>query len=502
MTLDIQEIAQLLADNQLSAAQQQCAALLQQNPNNSEILHLQGLVQARSGDLRAALSSFAQAISLDPKQAVYHNNISNAYKFSGNLDYAFRHLHESLRLAPNNAESYNNLASLYYTQGQFKQAIPVLEKAIRLNPYSWEAHYNLANCYIKTEMINLAIEHYHKVLELQPQHLNAKQNLAMALVNNKDYSAALPFLTEIAALNPQHAELQGHLAECYLELGKSNEALEQYVRAIQLDQNRFDWLHNLAVLYLRDKQPDKAKEFFRRSLHLNPSNSTAEHMLQALTDEEAAAAAAPTQYVNDLFDQYAGYYNQHVRNNLNYQTPLLLRQAMSKFLNEHSTQQYILDLGCGTGLCGIYFRDIARLLIGVDISGGMLAHAKSLGAYDGLCRCNILQSIPGHNQYYFDLILAADVLVYIGDLEGLFAMLVTALKHDGKIAFSVECLEAGDYKLQPSGRYAHSANYISKLCTQFSLKILYEENICLRRDETEQISGILFVLGLAQPQPT
>lgn len=491
----IAEISLLLADNQLSAAQQECTKALQQNPNDPEVLQLQGIICAKLGDLTAAIHNLSLAIKLDPTQALYHNNISNAYKLTGQLDLAIRHLHESLRLNPNHAESYNNLAALYYTQCQFSQAIPLLEKAIRLNPYSWEAHYNLANCYIKTDKSILAISHYEKVLKLQPQHNNAKQNLAMALVNNQDYTAALPLLIEVAADNPQHAELQGHLATAYLEVGKSNEALTQYEIAVGLDPSRAEWLHNLAVLYLRAKKTDKAKEYFERSLKIEANNPTAQHMLQALNNE-IQSSTAPETYVSDLFDQYAGYYNQHVRNNLNYQTPQLLRQAIGKFINDQTALQNVLDLGCGTGLCGIYFRDLAQFLIGVDLSSGMLAHAKSLGAYDGLCRCNILQAIPGQNQYVFDLILAADVFVYIGDLLPLFALLISALRIAGKIAFTVEELPSGEFKLLSTGRYAHSKEYIGQLAQQLGLKILVEDRIVLRQQEGEAISGLLYVLSI------
>lgn len=488
------DIIVLIQQNNLPAALQECDTQIQQDPNNPELYHLRGLIYAQQRKLDSALKEFKLAIELEPSQAIYHNNISNTYKMLGYIELASRHLHEALRLSPNNAESYNNLGSLYYTQGQISQALPLFEKAIRLNPNSWEAHYNLANSYIRSDMVLQAIEEYYNVLKLNPEHGNAKLNLAMALVSIKDYAQALPYLIIAAENNPQHAEIQGHLAEAYLDLGKSDIALQQYIKALKLEPTRAEWQHNLAVLYLRDKQLELAKQHFKLSLELQPDNPTAQHMLTAL--ENKTSSAAPAEYVSELFDQYASYYNEHVKNKLDYQVPKLLRQAISKFLTEHSKPQNILDLGCGTGMCGVYFRDLADFLVGVDLSPGMLHQAKTLGAYDGLCRCDILQVIPGYNRAVFDLVLAADVLVYIGDLESLFSIVKGALRNNGKFAFTIEKLDSEqDFALQSTGRYAHSGKYVQKLCEKFKFKIEMQDHIVLRQQDDLPIHGYLFVLS-------
>lgn len=44
----------------------------------------------------------------------------------------------------------------------------------------------------------------------------------------------------------------------------------------------------------------------------------------------------------------------------------------------------ILDLGCGTGLIGSWFKDYARKLVGVDVSPTMLDMATKKGCYHEL----------------------------------------------------------------------------------------------------------------------
>ncbi len=490
----ISAVLQLLEQGALKPALDQCLVLIQQNPEDADAQHLLGLLYAKTGEIYKAIDHFKKAINLDPRQATYHNNISNAYKIIGDADLAMRHLHTSLQLDPNHAESFNNLGSLYYTKGAIKDAQLYFEKAIRLNPASYEAHYNLANCYIKQDMVLQAITHYQAVLRLNATHSHARLNLAMSYVLVHDYTQALPLLEEAVQNDPQNAELQGHLAEAFLNLGNTEAALEQYKRAIALDPDRPAWQHNLGVLYLRAKQTDLAKQHLQIAVQLQPDNSTAQHMLAALESKQDIKNA-PAEYVKLLFDQYAGYYNQHMQKELQYNVPQFMRQAINKFVTEHTTQQYILDLGCGTGLCGIYFRDLARFAVGVDISPAMLVEAKNLGAYDALCCCNILETIPGMQQEYFDIILAADVLVYIGELERMFEIVVSALKPSALFAFTIEVQDQNtSFILQPSGRFAHALNYIRNLAAMYNLQIEISESIIPRRQEGQPISGHLFVL--------
>lgn len=493
MTSAIQEVLALLEQGELATALNKCLSIVNSNPADANAQHLLGLIYAKHGDIQAAIQHFKLAINLDPRQAIYHNNLSNAYKLLGDLEAATRHLNEALQLAPNNAESFNNLGSLYYTQGDIKRAMQQFEKAIRLNPLSWEAHYNLANCYIKQDMVLQAISHYQTAIKHNPAHSNAKLNLAMSYVLLKDYAAALPFLIEAAANNTQHAELQGHLAEAYLNLGQTDNALQQYLKAIALDPQRPAWHHNLGILYGRQGQTELAKQHFATAVELQPDNSTARHMLNAL--EATNVESAPAEYVQLLFDQYADYYNEHMRQQLNYTVPQLLRQAFGKFITNSTKQQLILDLGCGTGLCGIYFRDLAHFLVGVDISSKMLTEAKNLGAYDGLCCSNILDCIPGLNANYFDIVLAADVFVYIGELSGIFAMIKSTLKSGGKLAFTIEEQTVNNkFTLQPSGRFAHSAKYISDLAEKIGFKIVTDDTIIPRTQAEQPISGRLYIL--------
>jgi predicted TPR repeat methyltransferase len=150
----------------------------------------------------------------------------------------------------------------------------------------------------------------------------------------------------------------------------------------------------------------------------------------------------------------------------------------------------VLDLGCGTGLSGAVLRGLARQLTGIDLSPRMLAHARGRGLYDRLIEGDIVPVLAGLGTN-FDLVAAADVFVYFGDLEALLASAARALRPGGWLAFSVESLSAGEYHLQPTGRYAHAPAYIGVLAQRHGLTRVAERDVTLRVEQGKPVAGLL-----------
>jgi predicted TPR repeat methyltransferase len=132
----------------------------------------------------------------------------------------------------------------------------------------------------------------------------------------------------------------------------------------------------------------------------------------------------------------------------------------------------VLDAGCGTGLCGVQVVPFARRLVGVDLSDGMLAHARDKTIYHALIRAE-LTDYAGANNAAFDLIVSADTLVYFGELKGIVAAFVRALRPRGLLVFTLEHAVGNDdvdYRLQPHGRYIHGRGYVERLLTSAGLR--------------------------------
>ena len=121
----------------------------------------------------------------------------------------------------------------------------------------------------------------------------------------------------------------------------------------------------------------------------------------------------------------------------------------------------ILDLGCGTGLAAPYLSRFGGRLVGVDISPRMLEKARERETYSRLIEDEAVSYLANCGEQ-FDLIAAFDVVVYFGDLAGLFEAVASRLDGGGIFAFSFETGQDSDYALLASGRFAHDPGYVER----------------------------------------
>lgn len=460
-----------------------------------EALQAKGFEAVKEKDLERALVYFKQALLCNPGAVSVHTNLSNVYTLLKNSDAALTHLHEALRLQPQHAESYNNLGRLLYKQARILDAIPYFEKALRLDPNYWEAHYNLAHSLSSLNQLNRAAAHYQEVIRIIPEHPVAHFNLGLIHVAEENHALAEVHLKKALTQDPKNIEALRQLGQVYVQLGQSTEAMQTYQKALDMDPTLSDVHHNLAILYLRQSERATALIHFTAALKQDPTNDTAKHMVMALSN--TTSHNAPTAYITQLFDQYADYYDEHLKTKLKYHAPGLLRNAVGRSLHNNTKVGRVLDLGCGTGLCGIYFRDMALDLIGVDLSVKMIEKARALGAYEKLVVADFNDYLTQPDLEAFQLIIACDVFVYSGDLETLFKNINRVLLPGGYFAFTTEALVGSDpnYHLQPTGRFAHSNAYIHELAKCNQLRIVCEENIILREQEGMPIQGQVWVLS-------
>jgi predicted TPR repeat methyltransferase len=218
----------------------------------------------------------------------------------------------------------------------------------------------------------------------------------------------------------------------------------------------------------------------------DPDDVVHAYALRVLTD--ASVDRAPADYVAAKFDGFADHFDHQLVNLLDYQAPAQLAEMVAR----HATRATdILDLGCGTGLAAEPLAPFGGRLTGVDLSSGMLAKAAERDVYARLVQGDIIDFLREHPTA-FDLVMAADVLIYLGDLADFFEALANALRSGGYCAFSVEVAAQG-WTVLPSGRFAHADSYVRDLATP-GFEVVEHEVTTLRREGAGAASGGLYVM--------
>jgi predicted TPR repeat methyltransferase len=247
------------------------------------------------------------------------------------------------------------------------------------------------------------------------------------------------------------------------------------------------WFRMGEMLEAADRKPEAA-DAWREALRLDPADRLGAALKLALLDD-ARPDAPPAAFVEALFDEYAPRFDAALVERLNYRVPELLADALNKAAPGRFA--HVVDLGCGTGLMAEKLVERASLIEGVDLSAGMLARAKAKGLYGKLTHADLATyDIPAGA----DLVTAADVFMYVGALDALFARIAKALAAGGVFAFSTEAHDGSeDFVLRPSRRYAHSESYLRRLLAAGEMDLVSLDRAAIRMDRGEAIEGFIVV---------
>ncbi len=443
-------------------------------------------------NLDNAKKAYQKAIALKPHFANAHFNYARLLIELENYHQAIAELKRTVAMSSHHSAAFSQLAHVYMYLGDFSKAITYYEKRLALEPENADAQYDCGLAHLKDNQFQKAIDYFTNALLLNPEHPDCHYSLATAYLQRGDHKEALLHYLRQLEKKPQ--------IECYYNVGvlhmyqeRHREAIDYFKQALTLDPNYREAHLNIAAVYLKINQIKQAIEHYESTLVLKPNDSEIEHILTALQKKEAPPRA-PDSYVRHLFDEYATYYDQHLTLHLQYQVPQKLYQAVETEWNGGKAEWRILDLGCGTGLCGELFKPMAKELIGIDVSEKMLITAGNKNIYDKLENQTLQEALNNHQG--FNLILAGDVFTYIGELDDIFEKVKKALAAKGLFALTVEKTHQFPYELLQTIRYAHSKKYIIALIKRNNFKLLRFDNIVLRNQKGKAIEGYLVLLGL------
>ncbi|WP_052726194.1 methyltransferase domain-containing protein [Devosia epidermidihirudinis] len=295
-------------------------------------------------------------------------------------------------------------------------------------------------------------------------------------------------LTQAVQAEPDSAGPLVQLGNALLANNRPAEALTSFEKARDLRPKDGAVLRGLAQSQLDVGLRDDALASFRALHALIPYDRYATYMIGALSGSADARAQS---YVPDLFDAYAQTFDEHLTGPLQYRIPEIIRDTLA----EIQPIGRVLDLGCGTGLVGVALEGLASAIDGIDISSQMVRKAEERGLYRTLRSGDIVSVLNAATEFAgpYEVIIAADVFVYVGPLDAVFTTVAERLGPDGKFIFSVEDLVIDGLTVRSSGRYAHSVSYITQMAEQHGLEIVERQPVTIRQERDQPIPGSLYL---------
>ncbi|MDQ3230668.1 MAG: tetratricopeptide repeat protein, partial [Pseudobdellovibrionaceae bacterium] len=308
------------------------------------------------------------------------------------------------------------------------------------------------------------------------------------------YAEALKIYRQAILTNPTDADLSFNLGNLLRTIGQNEKAVGVYEHAHRLNPKDPDILINLAPLYRSSQKLDKARQCYEKILEIDPENVTALYFMAALDGN--TPTRAPSEYIVELFNQYAPTYDQHMNQVLKYRAPECLRNLLMNYGPARQRRFATCDLGCGTGRSMEAFGHLVNEVDGYDLSPVMLQRAAEKNIYRQLIAGDCIETLAASASSY-DLFVAADLVPYIGALDPLFAAIREKAKTSAFLLFSTEFQDEGESpRLLLTGRYQHSLAYIQSRLQTHNMKLRAFQVEALRMQADQPIRGGLYLVEL------
>lgn len=387
--------------------------------------------------------------------------------------------------ATERAKAHFFSGNTHFGAGRLAAARADYEAALALVPGRPSVLANLGITLCRLGEWDAAITQLDAALLADPTHRDAWAALGLSREAKGQWAGAAHALRQAIALGAQVPGLFLAITQCELRQDRLREALQALDDALAIDPREPEVWSQRGHLMRETGQLKEAARCYEEALKHGAEPALHRHYLAAVQDLRDPPPP-PLVYAGALFDQYADEFQDHLLAQLNYAAPETLLKPL---LSDGRRLGLALDLGCGTGLCGRLIAPHADAIDGVDASRAMVERARASGAYREVAHGDLLGFLRA-GAAPADLIVAADVFIYVGPLDEVFAAAAARLAAGGSFAFSVEQADPGrDLQLRPSLRYAHSRQLIERLAAAHGLVVQAIEAGPIREEQGRSVMG-------------
>jgi predicted TPR repeat methyltransferase len=309
------------------------------------------------------------------------------------------------------------------------------------------------------------------------------------------------FLTECSQSKDKLKDIPGtnyNLGLAHMQRGNIEDAVLRFRMVIFLTPENIGARYYLARCLLLLGEEENAKEQFNLVLKSQADYADTNYQLEKLANP-LAIKIIPKAMIKERSDLVADNYDEEFDSQS--KSSKILTSSVLANIKDKNPNLEVLDLGCGSGNCGILLKkkEVTKRIVGVDISEKMLKLASRLNiegnkVYDQLVNKEIKEYLSANDEK-FDLIIANLSFEYFGDLSEIVALLKKLLRAHGTVAISIRNDEAvaSGYVLNVAyDDFSHSLQYVKDQFTNAGFEELEAKEFEL--DEEQSATALVFGL--------
>ncbi len=518
------------SDGRLRDAEALYDQFLDDHPDNPDALHLRGVALFQLNEAECAEPLLRKAIAINASEADFHSNLGLVLQDTGRPNEALESFRAAVALQPDFRAALIGLARVELKLKMFAAAASTFRKVIGKNetdprlirdfvaaliennefpeaeqlcsqalanePANVDSLVSFGHLQQAMKMPDEAAQTYLAVLKIDPNNVRATNNIGTICMGRDEPQNALDWFLNAVRLDGEFVEAMFNAGVAYQNLGNADAAANYFNAAITKKKDLPRAYRYLSEIYRVAGRSELHQRTLKAWLEVSPGSAIAKHLLAA-SQGDSSVLRAPDDFIRDEFDDFADSFDERLEK-LDYTTPTKLIDLLGRQEIAARSLDRALDAGCGTGLCAKGIRRLAKTVVGVDLSVRMLEQASQLEVYSELIEAELdayMRSRPSA----FDLVVSADTLVYFGALESVLEAAAITMNPSGILAFSVELSEdavVGDYRLQNSGRYCHSRDYVVSCLSDAGFEVLAEDATTIRIEANKPVTGLLVVARL------
>ena len=393
---------------------------------------------------------------------------------------------------PDQPDALHLLGVLLHQRDKSDAGLDFVIKSLRLAPHRADWHNDMGNMLVERGAYSAAAKAFLQATELDPENPVVWNNLGSVLEKLGQHDDAESAFEKAVALDPEFSDPLNNLGNLLASKGREVEAAHHYCRAYVLEPLEGKPKSMLGIAYYKLGRISEAAEIYRQWMLEEPDNPTPRHLYASCSGLDIPERA-PDAYIEKTFDEFSAHFDVKMEH-LCYRGHRLILDALARVI-QPGGKLAGLDAGCGTGLCGPLIRPYFAHLAGVDLSSGMLEAARRQGVYDELSRMELsgyLASRPDS----FDVIVAADTLIYFGALEEVLRLAHQALKRGGLMIFTTEEAEnEKGYIINPNGRYSHGRAYLQTVLAENGFELMALESGVARFEFGRPVNSLVVTVS-------
>lgn len=248
-------------DEQALAIYQQ---ILQKDRNDYGALIGLGGIYRRMGRFEESVNVLERALSLDGDSVQTFYTLGFTYKQMGHFDDALECFDHVIEQNPGDILAYNHLGTIYSLRGDSKNAVASYRRGLQLDANHPILHYNLAQEYEKLGYYDEVISEYEAALRAKPGWSDAINSYALFLMSHNQHKEAYNILCQGIEVTPENIHLQRSMGMVQLKRSEYHDAGQRFETVLRQEEADSHSLLGLADVYSHEGRNEESRSLLKR----------------------------------------------------------------------------------------------------------------------------------------------------------------------------------------------------------------------------------------------